>query len=135
MSVYTVFDLHTGKIIKNCHTDRLPTEILLEANEALLDGYYTNGFIQGGKFIEFQTPPSEWHEFNYRTKQWEPDLALAVGINKRNRDEKLSASDWTQLPDVPLVTKEAWATYRQALRDITKQPGFPLDIQWPTQPV
>jgi hypothetical protein len=45
----------------------------------------------------------------------------------------LAESDWTQLPDAP-VDKEAWATYRQALRDITKQDGFPEDVEWPTRP-
>ena len=46
----------------------------------------------------------------------------------------LVTTDWTQLPDVPLATKEAWATYRQALRDITDQPGYPTDIEWPVSP-
>ena len=50
------------------------------------------------------------------------------------RAELLAASDWTQLPDVPLATKQAWADYRQALRDITGQPGYPLEITWPTPP-
>ena len=46
----------------------------------------------------------------------------------------LTRSDWTQLPDVPSETKEAWAAYRQALRDITKQTGYPYEINWPTVP-
>jgi hypothetical protein len=45
----------------------------------------------------------------------------------------LQASDWTQLPDVPVDT-QAWATYRQALRDITDQEGYPLSITWPETP-
>jgi hypothetical protein len=49
------------------------------------------------------------------------------------RNQKLKDSDWTQVADAP-VDKAAWATYRQALRDITAQAGFPWDIQWPTQP-
>jgi len=49
------------------------------------------------------------------------------------RNQKLKDSDWTQVADAP-VDKAAWATYRQALRDITSQAGFPWDIQWPTQP-
>ena len=49
------------------------------------------------------------------------------------RDGLLSQSDWTQLPDVPLATKEAWATYRQALRDITSQPD-PFAVLWPVKP-
>jgi hypothetical protein len=49
------------------------------------------------------------------------------------RNQKLSDSDWTQLADSP-ENKAAWATYRQALRDIPTQAGFPWEVQWPTQP-
>ena len=49
------------------------------------------------------------------------------------RNARLAESDWTQVADAP-VDKAAWATYRQALRDITTQDGFPGSIEWPTQP-
>lgn len=49
------------------------------------------------------------------------------------RRELLVASDWTQVADAP-VDQAAWATYRQALRDIPEQAGFPQDIQWPPEP-
>lgn len=52
---------------------------------------------------------------------------------RSERNEKLSASDWTQVADAP-VDKAAWATYRQALRDITTQSGFPNSITWPVKP-
>jgi hypothetical protein len=52
---------------------------------------------------------------------------------RSERNEKLSASDWTQLPDAP-VDHAAWAAYRQDLRDVTAQAGFPWTINWPTQP-
>lgn len=52
---------------------------------------------------------------------------------RSERNEKLSASDWTQVPDAP-VDKAAWATYRQALRDITAQAGFPHSVTWPVKP-
>ena len=61
-----------------------------------------------------------------------PDEEVWPVIRAR-RAVLLAESDWTQLPDVPLPTKEAWATYRQALRDITLQPD-PHNIIWPTQP-
>lgn len=61
-----------------------------------------------------------------------PDEAVWPVI-RRQRDALLVQSDWTQLPDVPLPTKEAWATYRQALRDVTQQPD-PRNISWPTPP-
>jgi hypothetical protein len=53
---------------------------------------------------------------------------------RSQRTDKLKDSDWTQVADAP-VDKAAWATYRQALRDITAQPGFPWDTQWPDAPV
>lgn len=52
------------------------------------------------------------------------------------RNVFLTRSDWTQMPDAPLSAeqKAAWATYRQALRDITAQAGFPANVVWPTAP-
>ena len=52
---------------------------------------------------------------------------------RTQRNEKLSGSDWTQVADSP-VDKAIWATYRQALRDITAQSGFPYTITWPDAP-
>lgn len=49
------------------------------------------------------------------------------------RNRLLAASDWTQVPDAP-VDQAAWATYRQALRDITAQPTFPAAVTWPDKP-
>jgi len=49
------------------------------------------------------------------------------------RDEKLKDSDWTQLAD-STVDKAAWVTYRQALRDVPAQSGFPWTIEWPVAP-
>ena len=52
---------------------------------------------------------------------------------RATRGEKLKETDWTQVADAP-VDKTAWAAYRQALRDITGQEGFPWTITWPEQP-
>lgn len=52
---------------------------------------------------------------------------------RADRNAKLSASDWTQVADAP-VDKAAWAAYRQALRDVTAQEGFPWTINWPEMP-
>lgn len=59
----------------------------------------------------------------------------AIGV-RQTRDRLLADSDWTQLADAPLTAtkKEQWATYRQALRDISSQPGYPDNVTWPTQP-
>ena len=52
---------------------------------------------------------------------------------RASRTEKLKDSDWTQIAD-STADKTAWATYRQALRDITGQAGFPWTITWPDAP-
>ena len=52
---------------------------------------------------------------------------------RTTRDEKLKNTDWTQVADAP-VDKTTWATYRQALRDLPKETGFPWDMTWPTEP-
>lgn len=55
---------------------------------------------------------------------------------RARRDALLAASDWTQIADSPLTgeARAAWAIYRQALRDVPEQPGFPAAITWPDAP-
>jgi hypothetical protein len=50
------------------------------------------------------------------------------------RNTRLAYTDWTQLPDIPQATQETWVAYRQALRDIPTQAGFPFNVQWPPPP-
>lgn len=52
---------------------------------------------------------------------------------RQQRNSKLAECDWTQLAD-STADKAAWGTYRQALRDVPSQAGFPWTIEWPTQP-
>ena len=52
---------------------------------------------------------------------------------RAERNRLLTASDWTQVADAP-VDQAAWAAYRQALRDIPQQEGFPEAVVWPVQP-
>ena len=49
------------------------------------------------------------------------------------RNAQLAASDFTQLPDAP-VNKDAWAEYRQALRDLPAQGGLADDAEFPERP-
>lgn len=51
---------------------------------------------------------------------------------RNQRDRLLSATDWMALSDNTMTP--AWAAYRQALRDITEQEGFPYSVIWPTKP-
>lgn len=58
-------------------------------------------------------------------------------VVRKCRNEMLTDSDWAMFSDSPLteLSKATWATYRQALRDVTTQDGFPWTVQWPTQSV
>lgn len=49
------------------------------------------------------------------------------------RNGKLTDSDWTQVADAP-VDKTVWLAYRQALRELPLQPGFPWEVTWPIRP-
>jgi hypothetical protein len=60
------------------------------------------------------------------------DAEQAIAV-RADRTKRLADSDWTQVEDSP-VDKAVWATYRQALRDITSQAGFPWTITWPDAP-
>ncbi|MFV0349666.1 MAG: tail fiber assembly protein, partial [Halodesulfovibrio sp.] len=71
------------------------------------------------------------------------DLAQADGTwsadpvaVRAKRDALLAACDFTQLPDAPLSTEQRalWVAYRQELRDIPLQAGFPNAVIWPTAP-
>ena len=55
---------------------------------------------------------------------------------REERNRLLAESDWTQFTDSPLTSeqKAEWATYRQALRDITTQSSVYDDVVWPTKP-
>jgi len=58
---------------------------------------------------------------------------ITAGQVRAERDALLAASDWTQVADAP-VNPAAWAVYRQALRGVPQQEGFPNAVDWPTQP-
>jgi hypothetical protein len=61
-----------------------------------------------------------------------PEAEMAEKVRK-DRNQRLAESDWTQLADSP-ADKTSWATYRQDLRDISAQAGFPWEVTWPTKP-
>lgn len=71
-------------------------------------------------------------------QQHEIDLAAAqenAGLYAREaRNRLLAETDWTQGEDVPPAIKDTYTEYRQALRDVPEQDGFPNEIIWPTKP-
>lgn len=69
----------------------------------------------------------------------ETDRAAALHMPERvraQRDELLADTDWTQVLDAPIdaQSREAYRVYRQALRDVPEQEGFPAAVVWPELP-
>lgn len=83
----------------------------------------------GGAWVE------EWIVTPWSQDQINAATAEQWDAVRADRNAKLAGSDWTQLDDTPLTNteKQAWAVYRQALRDITDQ-ADPFAIVWPAVP-
>lgn len=110
------FGVHPLKLVTPPYYD--PATQKREQGPALLiDGVWTQNYIVEDLNAEASAAAIEAQWRNIRVE----------------RNALLAKSDWTQLPDVPQVDVNAWAVYRQQLRDVTSQPD-PFNIVWPTAP-
>jgi hypothetical protein len=103
----------------------LPERLAQPADWRVIDGELTHSPIP-----ERPNYVSNWDE---NVQAWTVNSDAAWQQVRRLRDAKLLATDWTQLPDIPTETRDAYVAYRQALRDITEQ-SDPTDITWPAPP-
>ncbi len=76
---------------------------------------------------------------NEETARDAEEAAWAAGSNTRaaasvreDRDKRLAECDWMANSDVTMAS--AWRTYRQSLRDVPAQSGFPTNVTWPVEP-
>lgn len=93
------------------------------------DGKWYTKYVLGPIFTDTAEATAAEQEVAYKAMK---DAEQAERV-RADRNSKLADCDWTQLADSP-VDKAVWATYRQALRDIPTQVGFPWNINWPAQP-
>lgn len=116
------------EFIENDNTETV--NYVARKSDSALTGKYIYQQIVDGKFegqisdVGLDIDP--W------TKEVIPDRTEE--LVKMERDMRISVTDWTQMADVAEETKQKWATYRQALRDITTQPGYPQNVVWPAAP-
>jgi hypothetical protein len=101
---------------------------------AEVNGQWFTHYVAGPVFQDYTDDEGVIHTAaeQYEAYCFNKDAEQAKVV-RDDRNKRLAECDWTQLPDAP-VDATAWASYRQALRDITSQPGFPWDLQWPGQP-
>ena len=110
---------------------------IIEAEEDFVTSYNEQAVLEGQKTLVLapEGVQTGWvfdsEEVSFLAPV-EDFTALSEQI-RQERNDLLDASDWTQNSDSP-VDQTAWATYRQLLRDVPQQDGFPLTVVWPTAP-
>ncbi len=119
------------------------TTILLEDKPENLSSFLKS-YYKNNEFKELPEKPSNYHIWNLETEQWqEPEnyqqllFDEAASKVKQERQRLLATTDWTDTVSAStrLENYNAWQFYRQQLRDITTQEGYPFNVVWPTQPV
>ena len=98
-----------------------------------LDQYYDS---KDKELILTPTRPHPAAKFNLETLEWETPLRELSKDIRFSRKELITESDGdiAKYRDMNLPVPQEWLDYRQALRDITTQPGFPTNVIWPTRP-
>lgn len=114
--------------------DKYPNELFVET-DSLCDPnthYFLNGAV-----VKKPEKPSNSSFWDAATLSWIENSQLKEVEVKGSRNTLLNASDWTQIPNNALTAEQqaAWATYRQELRDITQQSGYPFNVVWPVAPI
>ena len=97
--------------------------------EQQADGKWYSKYVLGPIFTDNEDGTAAQQEAAYKAQK---DAEQAASV-RAARNSKLAACDWTQLADSS-ADKPAWATYRQSLRDVTGQAGFPWNVTWTVEP-
>ena len=102
-----------------------------------VDGKWYTKYILGPVFTDTEAEDgtvttAAQNEAAYKATK---DAEQATSV-RTQRDEKLKECDWMVVKSIETqsIFSPEWATYRQALRDVTAQSGFPWEVQWPEQP-
>jgi hypothetical protein len=103
-----------------------------------VDGKWYTKYVLGPVFTDTpatETEPAKTAAENEAEYKAAKDTDQAKSV-RSTRDSKLAESDWRVIKAAETATTldAAWATYRQALRDVTAQSGFPWTITWPDAP-
>ena len=134
--IYTIYSETTGQILRVVQTNDIQAQ--LQDGETYIQGSIDDSafYIENKLPVAIPPKPSQYSIFDFVTKQWIANETLAISDVSTKRQRVLYASDWTQLPNGPLTTAQqaAWATYRQELRDIPSQSGYPFNVVWPVAP-
>jgi hypothetical protein len=137
MKFFTIYNQQTGEI--NNSGSCLDIDIQIVPDGCLIAEIESNPltqYIKNNCVKDIPLKPNFECEFNFLTESWVPSNEKQSSFIKFQRKLLLTNSDWTQIQNNPLTIEqqESWADYRQQLRDITSQPGYPFNVIWPTPP-
>jgi hypothetical protein len=135
---YTVY-LQNGQILwtGDCPESELENQITGAQLLLPIDSNPETQYVENGVLVELPAKPQTGaYSFNYSSKTWETQTSLQIERIKGQRNYLLTQSDWTQITNNPLTAEkqQQWAIYRQALRDVPAQSGYPYNVTWPTIP-
>lgn len=149
---YTVYDIQSKEILRYGTCSEHDFALQASEGQGVIEGEHTSAeaYVDNGVVVLYteqqaQTKankPSFFFVWSNQTFQWEDprdsqqkynDAVDAINVQ---RIQLLYQSDWTQIPNNPLTPEkqQEWADYRQQLRDIPTQSGYPFNVVWPTQP-
>lgn len=95
---------------------------------------YDEKAINNGIVLDNGIYKTSWTKVKKEGDELQAVIDGIASTIKSQRNDKLKSSDWTQAKDIPESISTPWATYRQALRDLPLQEGFPLTVVWPVEP-
>ena len=134
---YSIYNMQTGSIDKTLSLAE-PIENTPENTE-----YYVEGIVNGNthyvdvsakQVVEIPEKPGANYLFDYYSKSWVPDLVSAkLSVDEQVRT-LLKDTDWLVIRymDTGQPVSASMQSYRQALREIDTQPGYPMQVVWPT---
>ena len=107
-----------------------PYEVSVRQGIEEINGKWFTKYVVGPVFTDTEDKTALEQEVEYKSRI---DEETAKNV-RLQRDKLLQETDWTQSRDVTLENDSDWVTYRQELRDITDQQGFPHNVTWPVRP-
>jgi hypothetical protein len=125
---FPVTGVNSEFLIENSAAEVIRWELFDTTTEKLTD---TAPYLKDGKVYTYMKELKTSEDLATDAKLLKVNTENAIRIQ---RNQLLKDSDWTQVTDAP-VDKTAWATYRQELRDITSQEGFPFNVVFPNPPL
>lgn len=115
-----------------------PYEISQRAGIEEVNGQWFTKYVVGPTFSDTEDATAAEQEAAYR-QRIDDEAAKRI---REERNTKLNQTDWritlevekAAVDGLSIQVPTVWSDYRQALRDITTQPGFPHNVTWPEEP-